>query len=222
MNLPQDESKLHTKNKKHLRRSLASWSRWLHIYLSMFGAVAILFFSVTGFTLNHPDWFFSEQTRRITNQLDIALLNQNRLPPQDWDEVDYSHQVAKLDVAEFLRAEHHLTGIVSDFLAFQDQCEVTFEGPGYAATAHIDRATGRYDLDISANDLVTMMNDLHKGRHTGFVWSLCIDATAIVGTLVGVSGFLLIFFLRLRRFWGIATAIAGSLAIYGCYWVASS
>lgn len=60
----------------------------------MFGAVAILFFSVTGFTLNHPDWFFSEQTRRITNQLDIALLNQNRLPPQDWDEVDYSHHVS--------------------------------------------------------------------------------------------------------------------------------
>ena len=40
----------------------------------------------------------------------------------------YADEVAKLEVAEFLRAEHHRTGIVSDFLAFQDQCEVTFEG----------------------------------------------------------------------------------------------
>lgn len=188
----------------------------------MFGAVAILFFSATGFTLNHPDWFFGEETKRIANELNVALVNQNGSPPQDWDQVDFSHKVAKLEVAEFLRVQHHLTGTVSDFLAFEDQCEVTFEGPGYAATARIDRATGRYDLDVTANNLVTIMNDLHKGRHTGFMWSLCIDATAIVGTLVGVSGFILIFFLKLRRFSGIATAIVGSLAIYGCYLVATS
>ena len=29
--------------------------RWLHIYLSMFGLAAVLFFSVTGITLNHPN-----------------------------------------------------------------------------------------------------------------------------------------------------------------------
>lgn len=222
MNLPQEESKTRNKNSKHLRRTLASWSRWLHIYLSMFGLVAILFFSVTGLTLNHPDWFFAEKTHRITGQIDITLLNQNGSPPQDWDQIDYSHKVAKLEVAEKLRQEHKLTGTVSDFLAFEDQCEVTFEGPGYAATAHINRVTGSYDLDVTANDLVTMMNDLHKGRHTGFIWSLCIDATAIVGTLVSVSGFILIFFLKLRRFWGLSTAIVGLLLIYWCYWIASS
>ena len=39
--------------------------RWLHIYLSMFGLAAVLFFSVTGITLNHPDWFFGEAERRV-------------------------------------------------------------------------------------------------------------------------------------------------------------
>lgn len=187
----------------------------------MFGLVAILFFSVTGLTLNHPDWFFSEQTKRVTGHVDVALLNRSGSPPQDWDENDYSHQVAKLEVAEYLRSQHRLTGSVSDFLAFEDQCEVTFEGPGYAATAHINRSDGNYDLDITANDLVTMMNDLHKGRHTGSIWSLCIDATAIIGTLVGVSGFLLIFFLKLRRFWGVTTATIGAIAVYWCYWIAT-
>lgn len=140
--------------------------------------------------------------KRISGQLDSEWLNRSASPPQDWDGNDFSHQVAKLEIAEYLRSAHRLTGIVSDFLAFEDQCEVTFEGPGYAATARIQRRTGKYDLDVTANDLVTMLNDLHKGRHTGFVWSLCIDATAIVGTLVSVSGFVLIFFLKLRRFGG--------------------
>ena len=30
----------------------------------MFGLAAVLFFSVTGITLNHPDWFFGEAERR--------------------------------------------------------------------------------------------------------------------------------------------------------------
>ena len=32
--------------------------RWLHVYLSMISLAVVLFFSVTGITLNHPDWFF--------------------------------------------------------------------------------------------------------------------------------------------------------------------
>ena len=39
--------------------------RWLHIYVSMFGLAAVLFFSVTGLTLNHPDWF-GEAARRVS------------------------------------------------------------------------------------------------------------------------------------------------------------
>src|SRR5690348_14608346 len=44
---------------------LAALMRWLHIYLSMFGLAAVLFFSVTGLTLNHPTWFFGEARREV-------------------------------------------------------------------------------------------------------------------------------------------------------------
>ena len=40
--------------------------RWLHIYLSMFSLAVVLFFSVTGITLNHPDWFFGGAERAAT------------------------------------------------------------------------------------------------------------------------------------------------------------
>ena len=200
---------------------LASWSRWLHIYLSMFGLAVILFFSVTGLTLNHPDWFFAERTVQSTGNLNVDWLNNGGPPPANWDQYDHSHEVAKLEIAEYLRAEHRLHGTVTDFLAFQDECEVTFEGPGYAATARIARDGGDYTLDVTANDFVTVLNDLHKGRHTGQAWSWIIDLSAIIGTLVAVSGFILIFFLRLRRQTGILTAIVGSLALAAMYWIAT-
>jgi hypothetical protein len=38
------------------KKNTASIARWLHIYLSMISFVIILFFAVTGLTLNHADW----------------------------------------------------------------------------------------------------------------------------------------------------------------------
>ncbi len=38
-----------------LKRRLAKYSRWLHIYVSMTSFVIVFFFAVTGWTLNHPD-----------------------------------------------------------------------------------------------------------------------------------------------------------------------
>ena len=40
--------------------------RLLHVYISMFMLVIMLFFTVTGITLNHPDWFSSFQTHTKT------------------------------------------------------------------------------------------------------------------------------------------------------------
>src|SRR5687768_1763811 len=75
--------------RRRLGIRLAAWLRWLHIYLSMFGLASVLFFSVTGLTLNHPDWFFPGAARR-----DEA---EGRLDPR-WLRPDSSDQVAKLEV----------------------------------------------------------------------------------------------------------------------------
>lgn len=207
---------------KPIRRAIASWSRWLHIYLSMFGMATVLFFSVTGLTLNHPDWFFEEGTQSYSGNVNVEWLNNGNSPSANWDESDFGHAVSKLEVAEFLRAEHRLTGSVSDFLAFEDECEVTFQGPGYAATARIDRTTGEYTLDVTANDLVTIMNDLHKGRHTGTAWSWVIDVSAVLSALIAVSGFVLIFFLKLKRRSGIVVSVIGAVVLMVMYWVATN
>jgi hypothetical protein len=45
-----------------LRLRIHSALRWLHIYTSMVSLVAVLFFALTGVTLNHPDWLASDST----------------------------------------------------------------------------------------------------------------------------------------------------------------
>lgn len=205
---------------KSFRRYAAAWSRWLHIYLSMFGLAVILFFSVTGLTLNHQDWFFDEQLITDEGSMNTAWLNINAPPPEGWDEYDFGHEVSRLDVVEHLREQHGLRGKVTDFLAFEDECEVTFQSPGYSATARIQRKTGEYHLDVLSNDLVTVLNDLHKGRNSGKAWSWVIDVSAVIGILSSLTGFILIFFLRLRRRSALAVSIGGLLTTWGLYQMA--
>src|SRR3954451_1917577 len=71
---------------------LAAWMRWLHIYLSMFGLAAVLFFSVTGITLNHPDWFFGESGRRVKSEgrMDRKWLHVAAPAAPKGDDSDYS------------------------------------------------------------------------------------------------------------------------------------
>ena len=188
--------------------------RWLHIYLSMFGLAVVLFFSVTGLTLNHPDWF-GEPERRVSAQ--------GRMTPE-WlrldvpvgspaGEADESRQVAKLEVVEYLRKTHGVRGAVAEFRADERECTVTFKGPGYAADAFIDRESGRYDLTQTIHGFVAVINDLHKGRDTGRAWSAVIDASAIVLIVISLTGLVLLFYLKRKRIPGLLVVVGGTVAV---------
>ncbi|MEI7911514.1 MAG: PepSY-associated TM helix domain-containing protein [Verrucomicrobiota bacterium] len=189
------------------RRHAAAWCRWLHIYLSMVSFAILLFFAVTGLTLNHAEWFTAGHatTRHCQGHLD----------PQ-WVKAPDAG-VAKLDIVEFLRKAHGIKGALGEFLIDDSQCTVSFKGPGYAADSFIDRASGNYDLTESRLGLVAILNDLHKGRDSGASWSLLVDVSAVLMTAVSLTGLVLMFFFRRRRITGLAAAIAGALLCYLIY-----
>lgn len=189
-------------------RALAAASRWLHIYLSMVAFATMLLFSVTGLTLNHPDWFGAGEaaTEDVTGEITAALLGD---PEADPDGLAIDHEA----VAAAIRAGHRFAGVLADRRADDRECMLAWKGPGIAADAVIDRRTGCYALAITRHGLVAILNDLHKGRDTGRAWSLVIDATAILLTLVAVTGFVLIFFIRRRRMPGLVAAVLGTLVL---------
>jgi hypothetical protein len=188
------------------RRRVAKLARWLHVYGSMASLALVLFFSITGVTLNHQEWFDGQI---------VSAQRHGTMNPA------WLRAVDKLQVVEHLRAEAGLRGAVSEFRIDDAQCEVVFKGPGYSASAVIDRATGRFDVDETRLGVAAIVNDLHKGRDSGPVWRAVIDISAAVLVFVSLTGLVLLYFLHKHRLAGVILLGAGALASYLVYlaWV---
>jgi hypothetical protein len=179
-------------------------ARWLHIYLSMVSFAILFFFAVTGLTLNHVDWF-AHQQRTVQSK---AAVNAEWVKGPD---------VRKLDIVEQLRRVHSIRAALGDFRIDDAQCSLAFKGPGYFADVFIDRSTGQYELTETRSGWGAVINDLHKGRDAGRAWSVLIDASAILMTLVSLTGLALIFFLAKRRTSGLIALAIGAVVCYTIY-----
>lgn len=189
------------------KRRLAMLSRWLHIYLSMVGFALVFFFAVTGLTLNHADKFADEVH---------SSQDKGRLDPK-WVNMPDTAKLDKLLIVEYLRNKHGIKAAMSDFRIDDSQVSVSFKGPGYAADVFINRGTGEYDVSRTTAGFVGIINDLHKGRDAGPVWSVLIDVAAVLMTLISLTGMILLFFIKRRRLSGIITALFGLLIAYLVY-----
>jgi uncharacterized protein len=190
-----------------MRKGTAKVTRWLHIYLSMVSFAVVFFFAATGITLNHAEWF-SRQVQTIHYR--------GIIPPSLLRESTYQ-QPDKLGIVELLRNRHKIHGSVSDFRVEDSQISISFRGPGYAADAFIDATTGSYDLAETRNGFVAIVNDLHKGRDTGSVWSMVIDVSAALLVLVSLTGLVLIWFVYKRRTSGLILAASAGVLCWLVY-----
>jgi hypothetical protein len=198
----------HVQDWKHLwKKRIVTWSRWLHIYLSMTSFGILFFFAVTGLTLNHQEWFAKQQrTATYKGTLDRTWLR----PPA-------GKEVGKLEIVERLRSEHGIKAALTDFRIDDAQLSINFKGPGYAADTFVDRDSGAYEVTETRMGWGAIINDLHKGRNSGRAWSLLIDASAVLMTLVSVTGLALIFFLAKRRTSGLVALGVGAAVCYALY-----
>lgn len=200
-----------SRRRKPAWKAKLSWfARWLHTYLSMFAFLILFFFAATGFTLNHADWFDSMQkTVQREGTLDAAWVKGT------------GNDVNRAAITEYFRRTMRLKGSPGDFNVDDQQCQLSFKGPGYEADVMVDRASGKYQITETSAGFVGVLNDLHKGRDTGARWSVVIDVTAIGMALVAVTGIVLIFFLTKRRTFGLMAIMIGAAVCYIAYlfWV---
>lgn len=185
-----------------LRRRTAKASRWLHIYLSMVSFAVVLFFAVTGLTLNHPDWFSgSVRTREAHGTVNRALVSGAAAGPD------------KVGLIAAVRTQEHLHGAVApdDIRVDDTQVSFSFRAPGYSADVTVERPGGAYTVTEVRNGFVAVINDLHKGRDAGKVWGWLIDLSAILLTLVSFTGLLILWFLHKRRTSGFLLAAAAAV-----------
>ena len=209
--IKQSESKNNSSIRKQgnfvWKRKVARLSRWLHVYLSMISFAIVFFFAVTGLTLNHADKF-GHQLHSTQEKGKVEVR---------WVKTPDTTRIARLEIVEYLRKKNGIKAALSDFRIDDDQIGVSFKGPGYAADAFINRETGEYDVTQTSAGFVGIINDLHKGRDTGPVWSVFIDVAAILMTLVSLTGMLLLLFIKRKRASGLIVAALGLLVAYLIY-----
>jgi hypothetical protein len=165
-------------------KNLHRW-HWISAALSLTG---MLLFALTGITLNHASQIEAKPTvvsrsAILPAPLRATLLaaaekhsgKRAPLPPvlADWADTSFGIGVAGLD-AEWEDEEAYLP----------------MPRPGGDAWLRI-AGDGTAEYETTKRGMVSWLNDLHKGRNTGAVWSWFIDIFAGACLVFALTGFLI-------------------------------
>jgi len=191
---------------KPFYRRVLKCARLMHLYLTLSGLALILFFTLTGFMLNHEDWFLDRTREREVN---------GRLPESMLDPVD------RLAVVEELRKNFGVAGALTQFKDEPgDDIEIVFQRPGQQIVAEIGRDDGQTNVRFTGGGgLTEVMTDLHKGKSAGPVWGLVIDAVCVLLLLVSMTGMILWWSLKSRGRYGAVFILLGAAAAAAVYFL---
>ncbi|MEG3755911.1 PepSY-associated TM helix domain-containing protein [Psychromonas arctica] len=161
------------------------WARRLHIYVSMALLLVVLFFAISGITLNRPHLYTSDVPKITLQKLTV---------PAHFFSIENSRlTVNKIGLLNYLNNQADLSGKPSSMQTFSDieqgkilegEISLDYKGPGFNRTVFIDLVTKEAEIESTHYGVVAVLNDLHKGRNSGEVWAWFID----------ISGFLMVFF----------------------------
>jgi len=191
---------------KHLVRKIAHWGLLFHIYVSMAGFTLALLFAVTGLTLNHQDFGWSEpRVVRSSITIDESLVSN---PDQ-----------AALE--KLTREKLGIRSPLTDYHEDPDVIQLTFAAPGKRTVVTINRADASGAVEKEERGLLGKLGDLHKGFDTGRVWYWTIDLAALLLVVSSLTGMVTLIALRARRRSGFIVGALGVLMVVILYvvWV---
>ena len=201
------------------RRGVQLWARRLHIYVSMALLALVLFFAITGVTLNRPELFVAEPTSASYEvQVPMELLfSESKI------NVDQNGLVA------FLKQATPLKGAASGFDSYTEyedgeliegELSADFKAPGYNGSLFLDLSNQVAQIDTTDYGLIAELNDLHKGRHSGEVWKWVIDLSGVLMVLFVVTGVCLLVPKKKTFSTAINWAVLGLISTLAVYWAA--
>jgi hypothetical protein len=176
----------------------AVWLKNLHQWHWISSAMclmAMLLFSITGFTLNHASQI--EAKPQVTRQ-------KAALPPALSDELRAfaeAHPDSKAPLPEKLADWTEKTfpvSVAGKTAEWSDEdAYVALPRPGGDAWVRIGLDGAEYEK--TDRGWISWLNDMHKGRNTGAVWSWFIDIFALACLVFCITGFLILKFHAANR-----------------------
>jgi len=179
--------------KAHLHRKKARRAFWLrqiyswHWVSSAVCLIGMLLFSVTGITLNHAADIAAEP---VVTELEAAL------PPELLASIAAAPSVGAVplpaDVRRWLRENLGLPDFGRSAEWSEVEIYLSLPRPGGDAWLSIDRATGDLPYEHTDRGWISYLNDLHKGRNTGMLWSWFLDVFAAASLVFSLTGLFLL------------------------------
>lgn len=166
-------------------KQLHQW-HWISAAVSLIGMLA---FAVTGITLNHAGQIEAEPK---------VVSRTATLPPDLMAVLAKGPEEGKRPLP--VQLEPFLDKAVGADVAGREgewspeEVYVALARPGGDAWLSIDRETGAIEHEKTTRGVVSLLNDLHKGRNTGKAWSWFIDIFAVACVIFTVTGLILLQF----------------------------
>ena len=169
---------------------VVSATRTVHIYLTVFAMLLMVFFAATGLLLNHEEWVTAGEAAPVerTGTLPMALL---------------THAPDTAGIVATLRTTYGALGALSTFDSDGEELRVELRGPGRRFEAAITLATGEMKITTENRPFLIRMDDLPRGKDSGKAWSWLIDLSAILLLLGALTGITLWIALPKRRTLGL-------------------
>lgn len=192
-----------------LKGEIYRQARLWHGWLSALAFMALMFFSATGLLLNHPEWF---KTESAAKPIETTLT----LSADELAKVKAAADPGRA-VAEAVGRKVKLLGAYQSGEVIDGEAQLRTEGVKGASDILVDMESGKAEVSTQRAQLVTTLNDLHRGKNAGAAWKLIIDVSALLVLALSLVGYVLFFSLRFRLRTGLiltGVSLAALLAVF--------
>jgi hypothetical protein len=160
-------------------------ARLIHVYVSMALLTLLLFFSVTGITLNHPEWFSHHQPIVTEQEVNIVTVQKLALENDDISIKQQQSVTRELEQALAISLVNAKAELMSGELFY------SIKEAGQSTSIAIDLETGEAFYEQTHYGWWAVLNDLHKGRNTSKFWGWIIDLSSVLFIIFAITGFIL-------------------------------
>ncbi len=149
--------------------------------------VGMILFAFTGITLNNAGKIEAKPS---------VVMRESQLPQAMLADLKATPNIAKAplpsSISAWLQQEVGVNTADRETEWSAKEVYVALPRPGGDAWLSIERDTGAISYEITDRGWIAYLNDLHKGRHAGKVWSWFIDLLATAAIIFCLTGLLLL------------------------------
>lgn len=173
-----------TQQRAYWLKTLHQW-HWISSALCLLG---LLLFAITGFTLNHSAQI-EAKPRIIDKKLLLPASLQTLLAAVKVDAANDQKRIAlPVSIRSWIDKELSVDVAEHDVEWSAEEAYIALPRPGGDAWLRIDRSSGEVEYELTNRGWISYLNDLHKGRNTGTVWSWFIDIFAASCLIFSITG----------------------------------